>query len=78
MYTYKLDAESRELRYVEIRGPWAVVFRAIARMLLQALGFLNRVVPDDETSNLFRVSAHGMVTCNKIEQTLGKQCSPFF
>ena len=36
-YIYKLDAESRELRDLESRGPDVA-----------SRGFLNRVVPDDE------------------------------
>ena len=40
LYTYKLDAESRELRNFESRGPDVALPRA--------WGFLNHVVPDDE------------------------------
>ena len=49
--TYRLDAESRDLRDLESRGPWAVVSRAD---LLRARGYLNRVDPVDDASNRFR------------------------
>ena len=39
-YVYRLDAESREIRFVESQGPWDVALRA--------RGFLQRVFLEDE------------------------------